>query len=117
MAKTEHVQQFVKYQQRKENLNELQPIKDVEVEVEMVRYIPATQDLILRKYLREFAGIPLIYLNGPAPAFERPSKSTQESAEFKNAQKLEVTGYQKEILNRMKDEVINLLKFFLVFFN
>lgn len=70
-----------------------------------IRFIPATQDHYLRKQLRQLPGTPLLYLNGPAPHFERPSLVTQEVAKDKSVKKLEVITYQKEILDRMKDEV------------
>lgn len=78
---------------------------DKEPAPDVFRFIPGTQDSGLRRQLRQLAGVPLVYLKGAAPTFERPSQSSQDAAVEKGAKKLEVVHYQKEILDRMKAEV------------
>lgn len=50
-------------------------------------------------------GVPLVFLRGPAPMFEKPSKRTLEKAENKTAKQLQVVDYQKEILDQLKQSV------------
>lgn len=70
-----------------------------------ISFIIASQDNKLRKHLRNIPGIPLIFLHGPTPTFERASATTSTAAKVQTAKKMEVVEYQKEILTRMKEEV------------
>ncbi|ODN02807.1 rRNA-processing protein UTP23 [Orchesella cincta] len=68
------------------------------------RFIIATQDANLRSDFRVMVGVPLIYLHGNAPTMEKPSDASVNWAERRDKKKLEVSSYQKEILQHMKDE-------------
>ncbi|CAL8112858.1 unnamed protein product [Orchesella dallaii] len=70
------------------------------------RFIIATQDANLRADFREMVGVPLIYLHGNAPTMEKPSDTSVQWAERMDRKKLEVSSYQKEILQHMKNEAL-----------
>lgn len=69
-------------------------------------FVVATQDAHLRHHFRQMIGVPLLCLYGCAPTLEKPSDVTVKWVEKRDKKKLEATGYQKEILQHIKQEIL-----------
>ena len=70
------------------------------------RYVVATQDHQLRVALREFPGIPLLYLNLNAFVIEDPSPATRAAAVQAEEDKMGATKEERRVLEEAKRRAI-----------
>ncbi|XP_055351634.1 rRNA-processing protein UTP23 homolog [Paramacrobiotus metropolitanus] len=66
------------------------------------KFLIASQDLDLQDKLRKKAGVPILYLHHHSLTLEKPSEKSLEVARTRQNEKLEPSGYQKDVIGEMK---------------